>query len=80
MTENTKMFTKQLPVKLEENITFNLMNEKEIGKQYSIGNMIFELKTVYSMGVSYAWYDSGPTKTVYKMIYNNEYIGDFVMK
>ena len=49
MTENTKMITKQLPVKLEENITFNLMNEKEIGKQYSIGNMIFELKTAYSI-------------------------------
>ena len=71
---------KKTPVSIENNINLKLMSEKEIGKQYSVGGVIFELKSSSSQGVSYAWYDSGPTYTVYKMFYNNEYIGDFVMK
>ncbi len=71
---------KKIPESIENDINLKLMNEKEIGKQYSIGGVIFELKSSSSQGVSCAWYDSGPTYTVYKMFYNNEYIGDFVMK
>ena len=73
-------YDKKIPESIENNINLKLMSEKEIGKQYSVGGVIFELKSLSSQGVSSAWYDSGPTYTVYKMFYNNEYIGDFVMK